>query len=45
MKNYEKPEIKVTSYEASDNMMLTTSAGVQSTFDTNNTWGFGDLKF
>ncbi len=45
MKIYERPEITVTSYEASDNMMLTTSAGVQSKFDSNNTIKYTDINF
>ena len=32
MKNYEKPEINVTSFEVNNNMMLVASANVQSDF-------------
>lgn len=32
MKKYEKPEMNITSYEANDNMMLTASAGMQTSF-------------
>ncbi len=44
MKRYERPEMNVTSYEANENTMLTTS-GVQKIFDTNNTKKYSEINF
>ena len=43
MKNYEKPEINVTSFEVNNNMMLSTSVNVQSTFT--DTVDFSEIHF